>query len=62
MTPGKNPASATPRRKRVTKKLVSPLTNPIAIAKTPHVSMMRANQRRAPTLERMRLLGTSPMK
>ncbi len=60
--PGKNPASATPRKKRTTAKLVEPVTKAVAPAMTPQLIMMRAIQIRAPTFSRMTLLGTSNRK
>jgi hypothetical protein len=62
MTPGKNPASAAPRRNRIRYSDVGPVTSAIAPAKMPHVSMIRAIQRRAPTRASSRLLGTSHRK
>src|SRR6185369_15838148 len=44
MMPGKKPASATPSRKRSTKKLNSPLTVAISAEMMPQVTMMRAIQ------------------
>jgi hypothetical protein len=60
--PGKNPASAMPRRNRPIRKLNGPWTAAIPMATTPQVTMMRAIQTRAPTLWRIRLLGTSKRK
>ena len=60
--PGKNPASATPSRKRTAAKLVDPVTKAVAPAKRPQVIMMRAIQSRAPTFSMTKLLGTSKMK
>ena len=60
--PGKNPASATPRKKRTTQSCVEPLTSAVTPAKIPHVIMMRAIHSRAPTFSMMTLLGTSKMK
>ena len=57
--PGKNPASATPSRKRRTRKLVGPDTVAIRPEMIPHVSMIRAIQRRAPTRSRIMFPGTS---
>ena len=57
--PGKNPASATPNKKRNTRKLAGPVANAIAPEIKPQVSMMRAIQRRAPTFAKIMLLGTS---
>jgi hypothetical protein len=60
--PGKNPASATPSRKRSVRKLVGPLMNAITAAAIPQVIMMRAIQMRAPVFSRITLLGTSNRK
>jgi hypothetical protein len=57
--PGKKPASATPRRNRKTLRLRVPATNMVDADTIPQVIMMRAIQMRAPTLPRIRLLGTS---
>jgi hypothetical protein len=57
--PGKNPASATPSRKRSTRKLTGPLTVAIRPEMMPHVIMMRAIHRRALVRCRTMLLGTS---
>ena len=57
--PGRKPASATPSRKRSTKKLVGLVTNIIATEMMPQVTMIRPIQKRAPTFARIRLLGTS---
>ena len=43
-------------------KLVVPVTNAVAVAKMPQVTMMRAIQMRAPTFSMMTLLGTSNRK
>jgi hypothetical protein len=59
MMPGKKPASATPSRKRSTRKLAGPVVVAIKPEMMPHVIMMRAIQRRAPTFSRIMLLGTS---
>ena len=61
-TPGKKPASATPSRKRTTRKLRKPVMNIMAPDATPQVIMMRAIQTRAPIRCRMTLLGTSNRK
>jgi len=60
--PGKNPASATPSRKRTMPKLVGPVTVAVMPASIPQVIMMRAIHSRAPTFSMIRLLGTSKMK
>jgi hypothetical protein len=60
--PGKKPASATPSRKRMMRRLVEPVTNAVSAEMMPQVSMMRAMQMRAPTFSRIRLLGTSNRK
>ena len=62
MTPGKKPASATPSRKRSTRKEVGPPISAKAAETMPQVIMMRAIQVRAPKRCRARLLGTSKMK
>ena len=59
MMPGKNPASAAPRRNRSAKKLHGPRTSIMADETTPHEIMIRAIQMRTPTRSRIRLLGTS---
>ena len=57
--PGKKPASATPRRKRSTRKLMGPVATAIRPEMMPQVIMMRAIQSLAPTFSRTMLLGTS---
>jgi hypothetical protein len=57
--PGKNPASQTPRKKRIVAKLVEPVTKAVAPENNPQVIMMRAIQMRAPTFSSTRLLGIS---
>ena len=60
--PGKNPASAAPRKNRTTPKLVGPTTRAVMPARMPQEIMMRAIHIRAPTFSMTRLLGTSKMK
>ena len=60
--PGKNPASATPSRKRTIAKLVEPVTIAVRPARIPQVTMIRAIHTLAPIFSRMTLLGTSKMK
>jgi hypothetical protein len=62
MMPGKNPASATPSRKRTTEKLVRPVTMAVNPARMPQVIMIRAIHILAPIFCRTTLLGTSKMK
>ncbi len=62
MMPGKKPASATPRRKRNTRKLVSLQTRAMPVDSKPQLSMMRAIQTRAPKRSSAMLLGTSKRK
>jgi hypothetical protein len=62
MMPGKNPASATPSRKRSTYNCVALCTNADTIATMPHVTRIRAIQRRAPKRLSITLLGTSNRK
>ena len=59
MTPGKNPASATPSRNRNTLNILASATNMVAAETRPQVIMIRAIQRRAPNLASMMLLGIS---
>nr|WP_268904733.1 hypothetical protein [Clavibacter zhangzhiyongii] len=59
MTPGKKPASAAPRSARITRKLVPSQTMAWRAEKTPHVTMMRASQRRAPNRASARFEGIS---
>jgi len=51
--PGKNQASATPRRKRSAMKLHGPVMKAHAPEMMPQVNMMREIQRRAPTRSRI---------
>ena len=60
--PGKKPASAEPSRKRISAKLLVPVTTAVRAAKMPQVIMMRAIQMRAPIFSSTMLLGTSKMK
>ena len=62
MTPGKNPASAAPRTRRMVRNEVGPTTKAVAPATRPQLIMMRASQRLAPTRCMIRLLGTSNRK
>jgi len=61
MTPGKKPASATPKRNRTTYSEVSFQTKHVAAKIRPQVTMIRAIQNLAPTLCMIRLLGISKM-
>ena len=62
MIPGKKPASATPSKNRKMRKLVSPVMNAKIAEMMPQVIITRAIQRRAPTLLRIKLEGTSKRK
>ncbi len=62
MMPGKKPASATPSSKRSAYSCVALCTNAEPMATSPHVTRIRAIQRRAPKRLSMRLLGTSNRK
>lgn len=57
-TPGKNPASAMPSRKRTMTKLVASVTSAAPAEHTPQNTMMMAIQRRAPIRVRIMLAGT----
>ncbi len=62
MTPGKNPASAIPRRKRRALKDVSPFTKIMQAETMPQVIMILAIHLRAPNFFSKTLLGTSKKK
>ncbi|MCY1460547.1 hypothetical protein D9M71_781150 [compost metagenome] len=59
ITPGKKPASATPRKKRAAYSGCGVLTRLVAMVTRPHRIMIRVMVRRAPTRCMYRLLGTS---
>ncbi|MNT68145.1 hypothetical protein D3C72_2063490 [compost metagenome] len=59
ITPGKKPASATPRKNRATISWLALVTKAVATVTMPHSTMIRVNVARAPIRCRYRLLGTS---
>ncbi|MNR05577.1 hypothetical protein D3C85_1216170 [compost metagenome] len=59
MIPGVKPASAAPSSRRMTYSWLALWIKLMPAAMMPQVIMIRAIQRRAPTLVRIRLLGTS---
>jgi hypothetical protein len=58
-TPGKDPASPSPKRKRMTRSETSPVARPVAAVRSDHQRTMRASIQRGPKRSMSQPLGTS---